>query len=600
MRIMPLGSRRPAPAAPAPLVPVVALAAVATLATLSAASTALAAETAGRPTPPPTGAPLGTRLEAPEEQRAAAVPDDLPDLLLKTGRVARRTPEPKAIFFEIHGEYQLRYQAQSSVLMVPTASDIDKNPGLLEDSIGQNHFVSHWLRLDPRLVVQDKLQLVSQFDLLTGMVLGQTTHGVSADDTPRNDVNGFKNIQLRWLYAEAKLPIGVVRVGQQPNHWGLGILANDGNHPTLFGDYRYGSLSERILFATKPGGEASDFVIALAGDLVYRDANAKLTRGDQAFQGVLAAYYERGPNQLGLFSTLRRQRTDKASLTYASYTESIDAAAVDVFGKFAAPVPGHDAFVFGAAEGAVILGTTNALRTADQARDDVKTSVRSYGGAMVLGVAHRTRSCAECAANTPGGKAFFGDLVAQIEVGYASGDADPYDGTQKRFVMDGNHRIGLVLFDEVLRFQTARASTAARDPLLSNAERPSPGADRLPSNGGIYGASYLNPTFLYRPHPTFDVKTGMVLAQATADVVDPYRTATSGSYVNSTGGNPKAKDYGLELDLGVEWRKSLNLGMTFALGAQGGVLFPGDALANARGERLKTPWVAVTRAGLYF
>lgn len=599
MRIQPLGTRRPALAARLPLALVAALAAAAP------STTALAAETAGRPvepsgappSAPPTRAPLATQLDAPEEPR---VPDELPDLVLKTGKVPRRKAEPKAIFFEIHGEYQLRYQAQSSVLMAPTASDIEQSPGLLEDSLGQNHFLSHWLRLDPRLVVQDKLQLVSQFDLLTGMVLGQTTHGVSADETPRNDVNGFKNIQLRWLYAEAKLPIGVVRVGQQPNHWGLGLLANDGNHPTLFGDYRYGSISERILFATKPGGEASDFVIALAGDLVYRDANAQLSKGDQAFQGVLAAYYEHGPNQLGVFSTLRRQRTDKASLAYATYTEAIDAAAVDVFGKFAAPVPGHDAFLFGAAEGAVILGTTNALRTADQARDDVKTSVRSYGGAVVLGVAHRTRSCAECAANTPGGKAFFGDLVAQLEVGYASGDADPYDGTQKRFVMDGNHRIGLVLFDEVLRFQTARASTAARDPLLSNAERPTPGADRLPSNGGIYGASYVNPTFLYRPHPSFDVKTGMVLAQATADVVDPYRTATSGSYVNANGGNPKSKDYGLELDLGVEWRKSLNLGMTFSLGAQGGILFPGDALANARGERPKTPWVAVTRAGLYF
>jgi len=258
MRTLPLGPPRHVP-----LVPRVALAAASTaLAATFAASTALAAETAGRPAAPPTGGPLGTQLEAPEEPK---VPDDLPDLLLKTGKMARRKAEPKAIFFEIHGEYQLRYQAQSSVLMAPTASDIDKSPGLLEDSIGQNHFASHWLRLDPRLVVQDKLQLVSQLDLLTGMVLGQTTHGVSADDTPRNDVNGFKNIQLRWLYAEAKLPIGVVRVGQQPNHWGLGILANDGNHPTLFGDYRYGDLVERVGFATRPGGRNSNLVAAIAG-----------------------------------------------------------------------------------------------------------------------------------------------------------------------------------------------------------------------------------------------------------------------------------------------------------------------------------------------
>jgi len=563
----------------------------------SSAHAAGASPVASTPSRDATTAPLATTLEDDDEKK---VPDDLPDLVLKTGRVPRRKPESKVLFFDMHGEYQLRYQAQRSVLMAPTASDIDKSPGLLEDSTGQNHFVSHWLRLEPRLVVSDKLQVVSQFDLLTGLVMGQLTHGVSADDTPRDEYNGFKNVQLRWLYAEAKLPIGIVRVGQQPNHWGLGILANDGNHPTLFGDYRYGAISERVLFATKPGGENSDFVIALAGDLVFRDQNAKLSRGDQAFQGVLAAYWERGPNQLGLFSTLRRQRTDRQSLPFSTYTDDIDAAAVDLFAKFAVPVPGHDAYLFGAAEGAAIFGTTNAIRTQDQARDDAKTTLRSYGGAAVFGVAHRTHGCEACKVHTPGGKGFFGDLVAQVELGYASGDADPYDGTQKRFQFDGNHRIGLVLFDEVLRFQTARSSTAARDPLLSNAERPTPGADRLPSNGGIFGATYVNPTFLFRPHPSFDVKAGMLLAQATADVVDPYRTATSGSYVNARGGSPKSKDYGLELDLGVEWRKPLEFGMTLALGMQAGVLFPGDALADAMGTRLKTPWVTVTRAGLYF
>ena len=41
----------------------------------------------------------------------------------------------------------------------------------------------------------------------------------------------------------------------------------------------------------------------------------------------------------------------------------------------------------------------------------------------------------------------YGDLVAQVELGYASGDADPYDGTQRRFVFDPNHKVGLLLFD---------------------------------------------------------------------------------------------------------------------------------------------------------
>src|SRR5205807_197801 len=129
--------------------------------------------------------------------------------------------------------------------------------------------------------------------------------------TPRDDYNGFGNLQPRWLYAQYRLPFGVVRVGQQPNHWGMGILANDGDHPSLFGDYRYGSISERILFATKPGGKDSDFLVVLAGDIVYRDQTARLSRNQQALQGVLAALYEHDYNRLGVFSTLRHQRNDK-------------------------------------------------------------------------------------------------------------------------------------------------------------------------------------------------------------------------------------------------------------------------------------------------
>ena len=82
----------------------------------------------------------------------------------------------------------------------------------------------------------------------------------------------------------------------------------------------------------------------------------------------------------------------------------------------------------------------------------------------------------------------YGDLVAQVEMGYASGDANPLDGTQRRFVFDPNHRVGLLLFDEVLRFATARASTAAQDPLLTNATRPPPGVDLLPSNETLAAA----------------------------------------------------------------------------------------------------------------
>lgn len=553
-----------------------------------------------------------------DDDDAPRVPKDFPRLVLDTGRADVPAPDPDAYRFFIHGEHQLRYQVQRSFPLVASATAIERRPGLVEQSIGQNQFLAHWLRFTPRLQLRDTLELVGQIDLLTGLIAGQKARDTHADLTPRDDYNGFSNVQPRWLYAQWRLPFGVVRIGQQPNHWGMGILANDGDHPTLFGDYRYGSISERILFAAKPGGNTSDFTVAIAGDLVYRDQTARLTRGQQAFQGVLAAYYEKGVSRLGVFSTLRHQENDKASGSPVfAYTDTLDAFAIDLHGKIVAPLPGDkNAFIFGEAEAAYILGSTNFIRTADQALEGGRTQIRSYGGAASLGILHRAWSTGfwrnennELAARSASASYLgapsdlgvpYGDIVAQLEVGYASGDADPYDDTQRRFTFDPNHRIGLLLFDEVMRFQTARSATAATDPVLTNASRPTPGIDLLPSNGGVFGAQYINPTAIYRPRHWLDLKGGMVLAQTTSDIVDPYRLATGGSYVNYRGGDSKKKDLGVELDAGFEGRFPLEYGLKAQVGAQAGILFPGGALEDSAGVRMNTQWLAVGRLGLLF
>lgn len=563
---------------------------------------------------------IATEVRAGDVEPTGDIPNDLPRLILDNGRVEMPPADPEAYRFVLHGEHQIRYQAQRSFPLVATATDMARRPGLAEDSIGQNQFVSHWLRVTPRFQIRDTLELIGQLDVLTGVLFGELAHGTSADQTPRDSYNGWSNIQARWLYAQYRLPFGVIRVGQQPNHWGMGILANDGDHPPLFGDYRYGSISERFLFATKPAGQDSNLYVAIAGDLVYRDNTARLTRGQQAYQGVLAAFYEDGYDRLGVFSTLRHQENDKTSGSpLFPYTDTIDALAVDLHGRIAVPVPGHDAFLFAEAEAAYIVGSTNILRTADQALDGSRTKLRSYGGAAVLGVVHRSwatgtwadaeasrrddsaRRTSQAYLGKPSARGVpYGDIVAQIELGYASGDADPHDGTQRRFVFDPNHRVGLLLFDEVLRFQTARSATAAADPLLTNGNRPTPGVDLLPTNGGVAGAQYVNPTFIFRPRHFLDIKGGMVVAQATSEVVDPYRLATEGSYVNYRGGDRRKKDLGVEFDAGFEARFPLDYALQATLGAQAGILLPGAAFENADGDRLPPQWIAIGRMGLLF
>jgi hypothetical protein len=381
----------------------------------------------------------------------------------------------------------------------------------------------------------------------------------------------------------------------------MGLVANDGDHLSLFGDYRYGNIVEQVLFATRPLGENSPFVVALAGDLVFRDNLALLTSGDHAWQGVASASYEQGPDMLGVYGVYRHQSTDRASLPYFPYADEIDVGIVDVAGRFARPlqVPGESTYVFGSFEAAVELGSTNAERTPDQATTGARTAIATCGAASA-GVVFVGRTAASTPAEAGDGPERYGRFVAQIEVGYASGDADPYDGTEKRFVFDPNHRVGLLLFDEILRWQTARASVAAQDPNLSNSQRPTPGLGLAPSNGGVFGAEYAYPTAIYRPRPWLDLKAGAVIAQTTADFVDPYRVAIQGAYVNYQGGDPKRHDLGVELDGGVEARFKLPHDVRIQVGAQAGVLFPGGALADAAGAAMPTPWIAVGRGGLLF
>ncbi|MBX3217112.1 MAG: hypothetical protein KF850_34085 [Labilithrix sp.] len=332
-------------------------------------------------------------VRAADDDAAPTVPKDFPRLVFDTGRPDVPAPDPDAYRFTVHGEHQIRYQVQRSFPLTATASAIDRRPGLAEQSLGQNQFLSHWLRVTPRLQMLDTLELVGQLDLVTGLIAGDRARDTRADMTPRDEYNGFSNVQPRWLYAQWRLPFGVVRVGQQPNHWGMGILANDGDHPTLFGDYRYGSISERILFATKPGGEDSDFYLAVAGDLVFRDQTARLTRGERAFQGVLAAFYEKGQNKLGIFSTLRHQENDKTSGSpIFGYTDELDAVAIVSTGGSWRRSGDADAFVFGEASAS---SSTSFIRTADQAaRERGRTQVRFLRRRGGIGVVHRAQPIA--------------------------------------------------------------------------------------------------------------------------------------------------------------------------------------------------------------
>lgn len=534
--------------------------------------------------------PAGAPVEA-GDTAAPSVPRDpgfSERFLLETSRIPPPSPNPETMGFSMRGEYQLRYRGMSDLRLAPPASRPDLT------TLGQNHYLYHWFRLNPRLQVRDKVAIVGQIDAPRGLILGDTTAAVTAARDPRAE-HTIAEIHPRYLYIEYVSPLGLIRAGQQGSHWGMGILANDGDHRALFGDYQRGSLVERLLLATTPLGRDGPLTIAIAGDLVFEDNTADLIdQGDLALQGVLAAIFRTKRVELGIYGVLRSQTRARESVdARTSFDEELFAGVVDVTSKFNAPVPGGGAYVFGEVEAAAIVGSTTFTRglyeasvTPGDAREP--EAIRSFGAAARLGVVRTAGR----------GLSRWGDVAVAVEWGYASGDANPYDGVNRRFLFDPNHNVGLVLFDHVLAWKTARSATAAQDPAI--VRRPPPGLDLLPSNGGVTGATYINPTLVVRPKRWVDLKAGAVIAQSTADVVDPYHAGVLGSFANYDGGDERAHDLGLELDLGADVRLHVTETLTLDFGVEGGVLFPGRAFEDASSRGLKNQYLVNTKVGVSF
>ncbi len=509
-------------------------------------------------------------------------------LVLDAGRKDFRAPSPEGISFSLRGEYQLRYRAMSTLRLEPPVRHPEAT------TLGQNKYLYHWLRLNGRFSFKDKVSLVAQVDVPRGLIVGDTTRYVEAASDSLSEQR-WSEIHPRWLYLQYDSPIGMFRIGQQGSHWGMGLLANDGDHPTLFGDYQRGSLSERILFATTPFGKGTPLSIAVAGDVIFQDQTADLVQDhDRAFQGVLAVLYKTQPAEVGFYGVIRHQERDHQAVDlFTPYTDSLTVGVLDLAAKFTVPVPGSRSFAYGQLEGALILGSTSFLRGAyshpldpTQKRED--ELVRSFGAAAMLGAVHVSG----------GGKDAWGDLVGEVEVGYASGDANPDDGVNKRFTFDANHRVGLVLFNQVLAWKTARAATIAQDPDL--VARAAPGLDLLPSRGAVFGAQYLNPRMIFRPRRWLDLKTGVVIAQTTADLVDPYHQDALGNVANYEGGISRRHDLGLELDLGASLRIPVDTTATVQAGVEAGVLFPGHAFDDENGGRLPNQYLVSLALGLQF
>jgi len=133
------------------------------------------------------------------------------------------------------------------------------------------------LRLEPTFNLDEGTSIHVQADVYDNLVLGSTPTGQDLSgiysDTNLPPLGAFnegqaagqagKNsdrdaITIKRAWAEVAVPLGILKFGRQPNHWGMGIWNNGGGEDPINGTYNldadYGDTVDRVSFsATIPG-----------------------------------------------------------------------------------------------------------------------------------------------------------------------------------------------------------------------------------------------------------------------------------------------------------------------------------------------------------
>jgi uncharacterized protein (TIGR04551 family) len=150
-------------------------------------------------------------------------------------------------------------------------------------------------RLNPELHISDNLRIMSQIDLLDNVVLGSTPNGYANEpsasggyartappgytplgiynetmDPPIAGNNSYANsIAVKRVWGEYLTPIGQLRFGRMPSHWGLGMVENAGDSF----DSDYHSTVDRLMFIT--GLKTLDLYFGAAWDFPGEGATSQ-------------------------------------------------------------------------------------------------------------------------------------------------------------------------------------------------------------------------------------------------------------------------------------------------------------------------------------
>lgn len=512
----------------------------------------LACASAGAAEPPP---PPAAGQELPEP------------VALPSTRAVEPVPEADAIKVRLDGEYEARQSFLTPLPLPP----VEGSPATL----GQTSRLFHWLRLRGLALFGTRADLRAEADMPRGLIYGQKPEAIPDSGTDFDRLQPVR-VHPRLLRFTLRSSVGELVLGHTTVQRGLGLVDADGDQPRAFGTPDRPATYERLYLQS--GSHASSLRVGAAADLLFDDGRLSLTHGDRLWRVGLDASFTPSRSVrlavLGRYEGLLKRNERGGAQTFL----------LDLSGSLRRALPGKNGELFLEYEGAYRLGYVDEPTAFGAGPEQ---SLASLAFAVRAGVALERFD----------GARRFAPLVAWLGWGMASGDADPTDDELRRFVMNPNHGVGLLLFSEVMRFKTSRAQALLG---TANARAGSARVEGLATRGGVAGASYLNPVLVVRPNPDLALKLGAVVASTTGSFVDPAQLATRGERRNFDGGSPLGRALGTELNAGAELSFPLEAPMRLRLSLEGALAFPGSAFDDEEGRSLGTQALSSLGLGLTF
>lgn len=517
-------------------------------------------------------------------------------------KVANPHDEPEApdSTFDLNAEYRMRA--------------IEINPlDLSGEEVAQTRWMEQRLRLDMTLTRKKLGGITIQMDALDGVLFGdngtfgtepQPTSGVSLATKKPNLARwgvGLPKggdplspdsyvpvllpanpIEVNFAYGDIILPIGLLRVGRQPQAYGGNLTSHDGSRINRWGISYWNDTSDRILFGTavdaivdvvtKGPGFVPDvsldrgFFVATFYDVLNQGSIFDLS-DDLGQLGFALQWRTPELNALGL------RFTDVLVSGFAVHLED-ERFQTDVW---AFPTRSNATVgpLYLEFQTAMITGSSREISEGFAALSSKEPSLQKINGMGLHALADYN----------------FGPLTLTMQFDMATGDSDPRASTPiTSFSFARDRNVGLLLFEHVLAFESAR-SVAVGIENLSSLNAASFPLTEVSTEGRFTNAIALFPQaqihVLNKPRNKVDLRLGALFAWPQADgVVDPILTTLAedglridDDAVNFHGGKPGGY-YGTELDAQLEWAFQ----DTFLWTIEAAVLFPGSSLQDENGD----------------